>query len=40
MKTLHKDDWANLLKILAAVLAAILGTLGAESFDAEKLGII
>ena len=40
MKTLNKNDWANLLKILAAVLAAILGTLGAESFDVENLGII
>ena len=40
MKTPHKNDWANLLKILAAVLAAILGTLGAESFDVENLGII
>lgn len=32
MKTLHKNDWTNILKVVAAVVAAILGVMGAESF--------
>lgn len=38
MKTLHKNDWSMILKVLAAILAAILGTLGADSY-AEQMGI-
>lgn len=39
MKTLHKNDWTNILKVIAAILAAILGTLGAESY-ADQLDLI
>ncbi len=31
MKTLHKNDWTSILKILAAIIAAILGAVGADS---------
>ncbi len=39
MKTLHKNDWTSILKILAAIIATILGAVGADSC-AEELNII
>lgn len=40
MKTLHRNDWANLLKMLAAILAAILGTIGAQSYVCDDIKLI
>ena len=39
MRSLKRNDWVNILKILATIIASILGTLGVESFDSSKFGI-
>lgn len=37
MKTMHRADWTLLLKILAAVIATLLGAAGADAIDLDKL---
>ena len=38
MRTLKRNDWINILKILATIIASVLGTLGVESFDSSEFG--
>ena len=38
MRSLKRNDWINILKILATIIASVLGTLGVESFDSSELG--